>query len=141
MNFIDGRLSLEKGRLRFRGGGLDIELPLRPAAQAGAEVVLGEVVLGVRPEDVRVTIATESAACAAENRGRVKVVEPLGDQAVLHVEPALAQGASENSVARLTCKSPVRDAPQAGDAVRLEVDASRVHLFDAASGENLNWDG
>jgi ABC-type sugar transport system ATPase subunit len=73
--------------------------------------------VGVRPEHIR--LGTDGA------RAEVALVEPAGAETLVHL---LVNG--ERVVARVP--SDLR--PALGDAVRVAVDPSRVHLFDAATG-------
>ncbi|MEQ8788274.1 MAG: ATP-binding cassette domain-containing protein [Pirellulaceae bacterium] len=160
MNFVAGRLVREAGETTFHGGGLEVGLSVWERTgglpdQAGRATMPGrgeavEVVLGVRPEQLS-PVATRSEMADSETAdtemadsetadvdakaaaARVSLVETLGDQAVVHVEVA----AEDAEPAVLVCKADARCSLEVGDAVRLRVDASRVHLFDAASGESL----
>jgi ABC-type sugar transport system ATPase subunit len=96
-----------------------------------------DVVLGIRPEDVRARRIEQPPSMAAATCGRVAIVESLGDQAIAYVELNQLPGGDEESKTNVTCKFPIREAPQAGDWVRLEFVADRLHLFDAQSGANL----
>ena len=80
------------------------------------------VVLGVRPEDV--------ALGEGPVEGRVELVEPAGDHALVTV----AVTGGERLVARATAGEP----PAVGAAVRLRVAAERVHRFDPDSGLRLD---
>jgi multiple sugar transport system ATP-binding protein len=142
MNFIAGRLSQDGGAPRFRGGGLEVELPRRLPPDAPREVLLG-----VRPEDVRPVMmdggqrdGTVVDGVGTVSVGTVGSVEPLGDQAVVHVDlkSNSNEGGPDDSQTTVTCKTLAREAPAVGDAVRLEIDAARAHVFSAA-GENLAW--
>jgi len=82
-----------------------------------------DVVLGVRPEAVRV--ATETGAAP---HGRVTLVELLGHEALVHV-----QLSSGTVIARL----PVHDAPRRDDAVHVSFDPAFLYVF-APGGELLS---
>ena len=105
------------------------------------EVPDGELIVGLRPEVLRPAMNGLPAI-----EFRVDVVEPLGDEVIVHgsVAAELAAVASEvdeaalpgpnglrtEAVARL---SP-RDRPIEGSTIRLGVEPAEVHLFDAATG-------
>jgi ABC-type sugar transport system ATPase subunit len=78
--------------------------------------------VGIRPEHVRV------GAEGAE--GVVRLVEPVGSEAYLRVD---VEGATV--VVRVDAQS----RPAEGDSVRLSVRREDVHLFDAESGERVEW--
>jgi ABC-type sugar transport system ATPase subunit len=114
---------------------------------ARAEVPDGEVIVGVRPE------AMQPAANGMPSlEFRVDVVEPLGDELIVHGslaaelvapsadEPDLAEGALSGTngagieaVARLH----PRDRPAEGSVIRLGVEPADVHVFDARTGEAI----
>jgi multiple sugar transport system ATP-binding protein len=110
MNFIDGQLS-EAGQ--FEAAPLSLALSPMPGA--------GAAVLGVRPEHVRI-------APDGPLRGTVALVEPMGNHQVVwldcgpHQLSAIVQEGSYVS----------------GQPVAFAIDASRVSLFDRASGTSLN---
>jgi multiple sugar transport system ATP-binding protein len=74
--------------------------------------------LGVRPEDI--AIHGDGAIPAV-----VDIVEPLGPENVVYLRCG-----SE----RITARTPPDTVIAGGDNVRLGINAARMHLFDAASG-------
>jgi multiple sugar transport system ATP-binding protein len=110
MNQIDGRIDAQG---RFVSPCLALEL----GAAASAE----ELVLGVRPEHILVSEA-------GPFQGSVVLVEPMGNHQIVWIavgERKLSAIVNDNRVFQL------------GDAVRFAIDASRVSLFDKASGQRL----
>src|SRR6476620_4733929 len=122
MNFFEGKLIDEGGRLWFDEGTGRLPVPARAAATLRAQASGAGVVLGVRPE---------ALALAAPGRGSelaltmtVWLVQPLGasmdvylqtdrnPRVVAHV-PATADGA----------------APAVGDTLSIAVDMERAHFF------------
>jgi multiple sugar transport system ATP-binding protein len=79
-----------------------------------------EVTYGIRPEHL------ELADDGFE--GRVGVVEPTGSETMV-----IARLEGEQIVALLR----ERIAAQIGDAMPLQLDPTKAHLFDAASGQRL----
>jgi ABC-type sugar transport system ATPase subunit len=135
MNLLHGRV--REGRVR--AGDLELECPAPD----------GEVIVGLRPEALRRT--------GAEGPGlelEVAVVEPLGDEVVVHgrvaaelaARPAEAAARSDDepllladeaqSTAMIARLDP-HDRPEEGSVVRLGIDPAAVHLFDAATGERI----
>jgi multiple sugar transport system ATP-binding protein len=112
MNFIDGELSAGG---RFCAAPLQLELGGERAPQA--------VVLGVRPEHVRV-----EAGIDGPHHGSVSLVEPMGNHQVVWI----ASGAHLLSAIVQDSRS---FAP--GAAVTFSIDGSRVSLFDRDSGRAL----
>ncbi len=120
MNFLDGCLEHERNGLVFVSDTLRIALATerRPVAALKS----GDVVtLGVRPEDLVLADAPESAAIS----GQLVLAEVLGATTHLHVE---VEGR------RLVAAVPSGPAP--GAVVGLSVDPQRLHLF-AADGSSL----
>ena len=119
----------------------------REGRVAAGELVLnrpgipdGEVVVGLRPEAMRP--ATDGMPSLDF---RVTVVEPLGDELIVHgalaadliaagadmdEQLSATNGAGLEAVARLD----PRQRPAEGSTIRLGVDASEVHVFDAKTG-------
>jgi ABC-type sugar transport system ATPase subunit len=102
----------------------------------------GNVIVGLRPESLQPAIDGMPSLDF-----RVDVVEPLGDELIVHgslaadlvaasgEDPTAARlgvtnGAPQEAVARL---SP-RDRPAEGSTIRLGVEPDAVHVFDAATG-------
>jgi multiple sugar transport system ATP-binding protein len=112
MNFLRGRI--EEGSLRLDGGE---HLPLAslPAGHSG------EVVVGIRPQDVRINAAEGAPAT-------VKVVEPTG--AETHV-------LADIGGAEITCVVNERVEFGVGQQVRLSIASPKVHFFDPASEKRL----
>lgn len=86
---------------------------------------LGEVVFGVRPENIATAPAPDgSAALAAE----VIVVEPLGAETLCTMKID-----AHELVARLSANTRV----QAGDRITVNIDVGKTRWFDAANGMTL----
>ncbi|MEJ2481104.1 MAG: sn-glycerol-3-phosphate ABC transporter ATP-binding protein UgpC [Acidihalobacter sp.] len=117
MNIVDGSMRLDGGAVRVElGDGLSLAADV----EAPQEALDGTAVsLGVRPEDL--------AVCApgqGELRGRVRVVEPLGEATVVHVRLDSPEGADIAVRAHGTL------ALEPGAAVGVRVAAEHCHVFD-----------
>jgi ABC-type sugar transport system ATPase subunit len=88
------------------------------AARAFLSVPDGAIV-GVRPEHVRIA--------ANGLRARVEIVEVAGSDAFVHLDRGLI------------AKIPADGRPAEGAKVGVTIDRARVHLFDDASGERVEW--
>jgi multiple sugar transport system ATP-binding protein len=86
----------------------------------------GEVVIGIRPEDLREE--SPSGQEMAVLTARVEVVEPLGSDAYLNITTG-----DFNLVARVNGRTLARP----GDVASLGVDLQHVHAFDPQSESNL----
>jgi len=85
-----------------------------------AGVADGEVIVGLRPQALR-----PARDGMPSLDFTIDVVEPLGDEVVLHGTAA--------ATAAVACLDS-RERPTAGSCVRLGIDPADVHLFDARSG-------
>jgi multiple sugar transport system ATP-binding protein len=126
MNFLSGRVAESSGALAVSLGAEGATLAV-PGMHAGRfrGCAGREVVLGIRPEDVRLSRAAETDQPLD---ARVVVSEPLGAETLL----TLASPGGE-FVARVGPE--VRFDVQA--PVRAWVDMAKLHAFDPASGEAL----
>jgi multiple sugar transport system ATP-binding protein len=85
------------------------------------------VVIGIRPEDLSAdpkAVSRDGAAVTAQ----VEVVEPLGDEVVVHARAGEAL---------LIAKLPPDRVPDAGEQLDFAVDLDRLHLFDAETEKRL----
>jgi multiple sugar transport system ATP-binding protein len=120
MNFFRCTPRRANGQLRLESP--SFALPL----DTGLEVPPGkEVVVGVRPQDVRLAKSAEADLAA-----RVDVIQPLGSEAVIHLElPGEAR-----AVAVLSAEASLR----VGDQIAVHFPRERLHLFDATDEHRLN---
>jgi ABC-type sugar transport system ATPase subunit len=119
MSFLTGELRPANGGMELRVAGLRLEW-----TGSGA---VGRVVVGVRPEDVRLVSPGDGDAV-----GRVDVVEPLGAALLAHIAMA---GEPEGELLRATVAA---DEPVAeGQDVGLRFHPGRVHLFAVDTGARI----
>ena len=139
MNLIEGSFSEDaEERLRFGGGGWSASLDVRLRSELSREGLTcldaRPVVLGLRPENLRVAGAKQQASELAEWLPcEVTATELLGDAMILEVRPS---GGGERKQP-LLCKTGTDVGWNAGDQVRVGFDMRRAHWFDAQSGHNL----
>jgi len=116
---------LEEEGLTLRSDGLAFPVPrhLREALQAYTGK---QVVLGVRPEDIREERVPGSVAMSLN--AQVDVVEPLGSDAYVYL-----MAGTTTLIARVDG----RTALEPGDSVTVWVDGPRLHAFDPASEASL----
>jgi multiple sugar transport system ATP-binding protein len=129
MTLLGGRC--EKGRLVLPVG----SLPWPDGHRAHD----GILEVGVRPEDVHPASSREvPAEGAVRFDARVELVEWLGSETWAHVDvPNESDGGSVRLVARVGSTAGVR----VGDRLVLEIDADRLHLFDAGNGRRIPGNG
>jgi multiple sugar transport system ATP-binding protein len=136
MNFIAGEIVHARDpEFRARGDAFAVPLPAEwrdvigkgaGAVSAGGSGPRGlDVVLGIRPEDVRVASAGADGSAV---RMRLDLVEPMGNEVIVHA----SAGDHE-----LTARVAPQPFPGPGAEVALTLNASRMHFFDAATRESL----
>jgi sn-glycerol 3-phosphate transport system ATP-binding protein len=128
MNLV--RATVSRGRIQ--AGDLSI------AANGAAD---GDVALGLRPQDLRIAASDDPSLDFA-----VDVVEPLGDEVVVHgttpgtVVESGAEEEREIPLAIEGARAPITaifgpaDEPSPGDHLRLTVSSEQVRLFDLRTG-------
>ena len=137
-------MNLLRGRASARGSA-DTEITAGELHFARPGVPDGEVVVGIRPECLAPAPA-DPAGPALDLE--VDLVEPLGEQALVHgtvAGTAAHSGAEEEqailteatSRAPVTAVLPAADLPGPGDRVRIRVAPERIYLFSAATGEAI----
>jgi multiple sugar transport system ATP-binding protein len=133
MNLVAGRLKQDGDKLRFDesgGGTISIVFPAneRPGAHDFSN---RDIILGIRPEDLRVANLSRKEARAAGNSfpAIVDLVEPIG--AETHIW--LNTGAHT-----LICRSRERfDRSETGRRFQFEVNLATAHLFDPETTKRL----
>jgi multiple sugar transport system ATP-binding protein len=122
MNFAAVRLSGAGGALWAKNEAICIKVPSRIATRLCGHT--GEqVVLGIRPKDLRVASGHDPADLSFEVE--IEVIEKLGSEILLDVRAgATTMVAAVESTARAAVH----------DRVRLVVDTERLHFFDNCSG-------
>jgi multiple sugar transport system ATP-binding protein len=106
--------------LECRGFAIPLERPLPPGTPA-------ELMLGVRPSDITFVPPADGQAL-----GKLEVLEPLGDQALMHVVLA---GAPDSDPLRII--GPVEPRFTEGEPVGLTFRRERLHLFERGTGTRV----
>jgi multiple sugar transport system ATP-binding protein len=124
MNILPGRVTgVDSGAWVDLGLGAPVLLPEAAAAMPAG----GEVLLGVRPQDLAVADRRADPGDLSLE-GRVIVVEPLGSEAFVHVE--VGDGL-------IVASAPAKNPPPVGGPVRIGARANSLHLFDARTEQAL----
>jgi multiple sugar transport system ATP-binding protein len=113
MNFVRGQVTGGVAEMH----GLRVKVP---------RVGGGDVVMGVRPQDL--SIVDVPARDAASLRARVELRELMGSEAYLHLATAAGP---------LVLRTDAHRAAREGEQVSIVVDAAKLHLFDARTEERL----
>jgi inositol-phosphate transport system ATP-binding protein len=119
MNFLEVEVSREADGYHARREGIDLLVPDERGDKVAGR---GEVILGVRPEDV--TIAENGVG------GEVYVVEPMGRDDLVDVHIA---GASVRVLV-----DPAFNL-RMGDSVSLACNGDKMHFFDPETEKSLLW--
>ena len=123
MNFMDGQLVEEDGKVYFVYEGNKLLMPQDKANNPALKEYIGkEVVAGLRPEciyDDEMNVAKHSESQLAVN---VDVTELMGAEIYLY----LLVGEEGKLTARVSSRSTTR----AGDQIRIAFDMTRMHIFD-----------
>ena len=127
MNLFEGKLTRDGNRYFVETGGIKVELlDAKCERLIAKDAASQDIILGVRPEHL--TLSEEGI------EGVIDVAELMGSSTHLHISSAgkdiVAIAANETGHVN---KFPV------GSTVHLTFDGSNAHVFDPASGNNLEW--
>ena len=120
MNFA--RAKVNGDRLTFSDGNFLPMASIRPSRETGLEG--REVIVGIRPEHFGTAESLDSQLAV-----KVQVVEPLGSDTLVHF--SLGDAA-------LTARMPPQLRPTPNEELRIGVDPSKVHLFDATTERSIH---
>jgi multiple sugar transport system ATP-binding protein len=136
MNLFAGRVVEASRTLAIAGDGWRAALSPRVAALARAGT--GDVVVGARPEEMRLG-PIDGAMTEGALAGRVFFREPRGDVDVVLVRLDRRSGAREGPLSRdlVTVEIPSGTPFKEGDPVEIGLPEHALHVFDAQSGRNL----
>ncbi len=124
MNFFEGELVEEDGRILFKTSEFTLELPYEAGRIALRKASGSIVILGVRPEHIYV--AEEKGPRSIE--ATVFVVEPLGSETILDFKIG-------DKIYKLRHEGELDFKP--GDKILVTYDPDRIYLFDKKTGKAL----
>ncbi|MCZ7886899.1 MULTISPECIES: ABC transporter ATP-binding protein [Agrobacterium] len=120
MNFARAKVSGD--RLAFSDGNSLPMTAIRPSRETGLDG--REVIVGIRPEHFGTVEGFDTQLAV-----KVQVVEPLGSDTLVHF--SLGDAA-------LTARMPPHLRPAPNEELKIGVDPSKVHLFDAATERSIH---
>jgi multiple sugar transport system ATP-binding protein len=120
MNLLQGTLHADDG-LKLATAQGDIALGAVPQASSLERWLDRELILGVRPEDLRLLDSSTDAAIDA----RLEVIEPVGNEVFLN----LRYGSQA-----LVARTPPRTLPELGSTLHFGFAWERLHFFDPQQG-------
>jgi multiple sugar transport system ATP-binding protein len=126
MNLVSGRVSSQDGRVAAEFLGQTIVLA-GALADAVAKVEHGEIVVGLRAEDLRL-VDDAPASYSTRLTGVVDVWEPLGSETYVVLKVADST---------LTARFPPRTAVASTDVVEVALTPAHLHVFDARTEQNV----
>jgi len=127
MNFLAGTLQRRDGRVAFEEGSVSVPLPARLTERLAGSVGR-KVLFGIRPEDIRDHPPVGERAETFTMNTLVEVVEPLGDEMILYLKTPVHE-----FIGKMGSHAGVSD----GQALEVNLNLDKVHVFDAETGENL----
>ena len=127
MNFVDGELAADDGRLSVDTGAGRLRLPDSFTEAVGSHVGR-PVIFGMRPERLEPLAEGQEAPDGAVLEVKVNVVEPLGDDMLLYLSTAKHD---------IIAKVDSHVSATVGQQMRIRIDVARGHVFDTESGRNL----
>ncbi len=129
MNFFDGRLKQENGSLKVEHPLFKMTLPVEKRQRVTAGAKGNEVVLGVRPEAIRISQANEGQSIP----GTVYVTEPQSNEMIIEVE---LEG--EKLVRVRANRDALGFEPAINQPVFVNIHADTIHVFDKPTGLRIS---
>ncbi len=125
MNLLTVKLRSNQDHLYAEGAGFRLAIPVHAELQNRIDQ---EVILGIRPEHLKITDLNDSNSVLTL---RVKIVEPLGNELIVYGE--ICEDAAQEVVARLDPQCKITT----DQLLRLTVMGDRLHLFDKQTGRAI----
>jgi multiple sugar transport system ATP-binding protein len=127
MNFFRGQLRTAP-RAQLQCAGATLPLPAEHLAVPQLASAAGEIIVGVRPEDLAVYPADGPEGSEYSFDGLLESVEPVGNEIFLAVRYAGAE---------FVCRVPPQPLPEPGRPLRLRYLPAKLKYFDASTGVRL----
>ena len=129
MNFIDAVAIQEGEDVKLAFGSYAIKLPEQKAARLVEGGYIGkEVVLGIRPEDIKDEEIFVNGGADNVLDATVKVYEMLGAEVFLYFTIETFD---------ITVRVNPRTTARPGDTIKIALDGSKIHLFDKETQETI----
>ena len=127
MNLIGVEVSHENGDYHARAEGIDLIIPAERGEKAAGK---GQVIMGIRPEDIMVASTGLSTDTDRQVSGEIYVVEPLGRDDLIDVR------IGEVSI-RVLADPALK--LKMGENTTLEFNTRKTQFFDPATEQSLLW--
>jgi multiple sugar transport system ATP-binding protein len=137
LNLVRATVAAENGGVVASFGTASLAVPERhPAAGPLRRRPGGDVVLGIRPEDIEDGGLTESSDERSFDAD-ISLAEPTGADVVAHFEVAGAVGPAGEPRPDLVARLNRRSRAASGERLRFVVDLDRLYFFDPDTHESL----
>ncbi len=127
MNFLNGRIEKEDGRLYFNEGLIKTKI-VEEMRQKLLSYVDKEIIFGIRSEDIYDKLFVSEAPPENIVRATCEVIEPMGSEVYLYLKTL------RNS---FIAKVGAHDRPPINEDMDLVFDMSKVHFFDKDTEETI----
>jgi multiple sugar transport system ATP-binding protein len=127
MNFFDGSVVSEDGRLAIETGAFKLPVPPEKEGQLAAYVGK-QLVLGIRPENIHAAQFTPAGIRAQILEAEVDVTESMGNELIVYL---LLDG--KQFLARVDPRTEARP----GQHIEVALDLERLHTFDPETNEAI----
>jgi multiple sugar transport system ATP-binding protein len=126
MNFIESNLIRQGRGLRLDAKGFTVSLPGEIGSKLEGHVG-GEVIMGIRPDDLHENPCAEGAEPENVFRMALELIEPIGPELILHLK------AGEVPLVAAVKSTKTR----VGERIAMEIDPEKIHVFDKKTGKAL----
>lgn len=130
MNFFDATLRPGEGNSLVVDANV-FQITVPPSIAEGYANKSGEVILGIRPEDIHDLEFLPPGITPANIEANVEVVEQMGNEMILYLE----QG-GKNFIARTDPRTNAR----VGARINMAMNLDNLHLFDRTTEESLAYE-
>ena len=128
MNFLYGDVKEEGGNIVVEVFGQKVDLDKEKADKIKAANYVGkQAILGIRPEDIKITNGQENDKTYVID-GRIEVVENLGSEVLLHVK------ANDRA---FTIKTAKHQGEVVGDTIKFAIDLNKAHIFNEETQDTI----
>lgn len=130
MNFFDATLTRENGNIVVDTGAFSVTIPASKAEQFHGSRD-GDVVCGIRPEDIHDTNYLPQGITPANLSTQVEVVEQMGNEVIIYLEKD-----GKNFIAR----TDPRTQAQVGGELGVTFNLDNIHIFNVDTGISLAYE-
>ena len=130
MNFFDATMKFNNGNIVVDTGAFAVTIPASKAEQFQRSHE-GDVVCGIRPEDIHDTDYLPQGITPANLSTRVEVVEQMGNEVIIYLEKD-----GKNFIAR----TDPRTQAQVGGELGVTFNLDNIHIFNVDTGISLAYE-